>query len=366
MTQPGKDAHPTISDVARRAGVSRATASRALGKYGAINPETLERVEVAAKELGYVANELARAMRAGTTRTIGLIVAEIGLSFFDVAVRAVVDAARARGYQVLLANTNEDLIAEREAVRLMLEKRVDGIILVPSNPLDTRHIASGELRGKPITLLDRSLDGVDAPSITGENRDGARAALAHLRQLGHTKIGLVVTTSNIRGQTGERPSGLVSTIEDRVEGYFQFMTAEKLEVDPRWVRYCGVDEASAHAAVRSVLDSPSPPSALLASNSSMALAVVHIAKERGLVIGRDLSLVGFDDAPWATALTPSLTVVDLPIEEMAKFAVDNLIAQIDWPQSPHKSVALGTDLIIRDSVADLTRAAEHPTRNARE
>lgn len=353
MERLGNDAHPTISDVARHAGVSRATASRAMGGYGVVGSDTLERVQHSARFLGYVPNELARAMRAGSTRTLGLVIAEIGLSVFDLAARVVIDSARRQGYQVLVANTNEDTAAEKDSVRLLLEKRVDGFILVPSGVNDLDYLSERNLKGKPVTLLDRRLDSLSLPSITADNRRGAREAIDHFCELGHVRIAMIVVTSNIRGETGERPDGLVSTIHDRVDAFYSSMADHHLPVAPDWVRYCGDDQESARLAIHHILDSAEPPTAILASNSSMALAVMRVAKERGLVIGRDLSLIGFDEAPWATATTPALTVVDLPIAEMADAAVDNLIAQIARPHSTQKSVMLSPALVIRESVADL-------------
>ena len=365
MAISGKDAHPTVTDVAEQAGVSRATASRVLGKYGVVNGETRDRVQRAADKLGYVPNELARAMRAGNTRILGLIITEIGLSFFDLAVRGVIDSARRHGYQVLVANTYEDLVAEQESVRLMLEKRVDGFILVPSNVLDLSHLAATHLKGKPVTLLDRKLAGLPMPSITADNTRGVHDALNYFRERGHERIGLAVTSAAIQGDTSHRPPHLISTVDDRVNAYFDYLATADLEVDDRWVRYCGADEASTRAAVRSILTAPNPPTALLASNSNMALAAVFVAKDLGLVIGRDISLIGFDDAPWTTVTTPSLTVIVLAVEEMADLAVTNLIAQIESPQAPHQSVILSTRLLERESVADLRPQLNrpHPSRS---
>ncbi|QWT24237.1 LacI family transcriptional regulator [Subtercola sp. PAMC28395] len=354
MKQSGNEAHPTISDVARHAGVSRATTSRALSNYGVVNSETRAKVLRSAEELGYVPNVLARSMRAGSTQTLGLIIAEVGLSVFDLAMRSVIESASLQGYQVLVTNTNEDLVAERASIRVMLEKQVDGLIVVPSAVVDLEFLSKSDLKGKPVTLLDRSLETLGIPSVTADNNRGARDAVEHMHSLGHTKIGLIVVTANLEGETGERPRGLISTIHDRVEGYYAEMTESGLRVDPDWVRYCGDAGDAATTAVCAILDSPEPPTALLASNGNMSLAVLRVAKERGLVIGRDLSLVGFDDAPWATVLTPSLTVVDLPIEEMAKAAVDNLIAQIADPSTEQTSVTLPTRLLVRHSVDDLT------------
>ena len=235
MKQSGNEAHPTISDVARHAGVSRATTSRALSNYGVVNSETRAKVLRSAEELGYVPNVLARSMRAGSTQTLGLIIAEVGLSVFDLAMRSVIESASLQGYQVLVTNTNEDLVAERASIRVMLEKQVDGLIVVPSAVVDLEFLSTSDLKGKPVTLLDRSLGSLGIPSVTADNNRGARDAIEHMHSLGHTKIGLIVVTANLEGETGERPRGLISTIHDRVEGYYAEMAESDLPVNPDWV-----------------------------------------------------------------------------------------------------------------------------------
>lgn len=350
MTPSGNDAQPTINDVAERAGVSRATASRALAGYGVVNSETRARVLEAALALGYVPNVVARSMRAGSTKTIGLIITQVGLSVFDLAVRVVIDVAHARGYQVLVANTNEDLLAERDAVRVMLEKQVDGLILVPSAVDDLRFLEPSALKGKPIILLDRSLPTAGMPSVTGDNRQGCRDAVTHLLDHGHRRIGMIVATANIRGFTSERPLGLVTTLDDRVEGYLEGLRAVGIEPSTEWTRYAGDSDALAAAAAREVLTSADRPSALIASNANVALAILRVAQELELEVGRDISVIGFDDSPWAPVLTPGLTVVDLPIEDMAKAALESLIAQIT-DRTPGRTSVFPMRLIPRASVA---------------
>ncbi|MFM9920241.1 LacI family DNA-binding transcriptional regulator [Lacisediminihabitans sp. H27-G8] len=360
MKQSGNEAPLTIRDVALHAGVSRATASRALSDYGVVNSETRDKVRRSAETLGYVPNVLARSMRAGKTQTIGLIITEVGLSVFDLAMRAVIDAAHRKGYQVLVSNTNEDLSAERDSMRIMLEKQVDGVILVPSAVHDLRFISPDALKGKPVTLLDRTLDSLDLPSVSADNRTGARDALDHFRANGHTRIGLVVVTANIHGQTSVRPDGLVSTLHDRTEGYLEGMAAAGLPVGDDWVWFAADGGETARQAVRSILDSADPPTAILGSNANVSLAMLSVAKERGLTVGVDISYIGFDDAPWAPVLTPGLTVVDLPIEAMAEAAVENLVAQIasgdadTARETALRSVVLPMRLVVRGSVGPVS------------
>lgn len=351
---------PTIRDVALYAGVSRATASRALSDYGVANSETRDKVRRSAELLGYVPNVLARSMSAGKTQTIGLIITEVGLSVFDLTMRTVIEAAHLKGYEVLVANTDEDLTAEHDSVRVMLEKHVDGVILMPSSVYELRFISPDALKGKPMTLLDRTLQPLDIPRISADNRQGARDELDHFIKNGHTRIGLVVVTANIAGETAVRPDGLVSTLHDRTEGYLEGMAADGLPVHDGWLWFAADGQESARQAVRNLLDSADPLTAILGSNANVSLATLSVAKERGLRIGVDISLIGFDDALWTT-------VVDLPIDAMAQAAVENLVSQItpsDTPNTKSDSIVLPMDLIVRGSVgpvpvgASSTGAAE--------
>lgn len=360
MKQSGNEAPLTIRDVAQHAGVSRATASRALSDYGIVNSETREKVRASAEFLGYVPNVLARSMRAGKTQTIGLIITEVGLSVFDLAMRVVIDAAHLKGYQVLVANTNEDLTAERESIRVMLEKQVDGIILVASSVDDLRFISPTALKGKPMVLLDRTLDSLELPSVSADNGTGARDALTHLLAHGHTRIGLVVVTANIRGVTSVRPDRLVSTLHDRTEGFLAGMADAGLPVHDDWMWFAADGGECARQAVRNLLDSPDPPTAIIGSNANVSLALLSVAKERGIIVGSDLSFIGFDDAPWASVVTPGLSVIDLPIEAMATAAVDNLVSQItEPPGSARESVILPMRLIVRGSVGRAPTEVNH-------
>jgi len=353
MNQSGSEAPPTVKDVASHAGVSRATASRALADYGVVNSETRDRVRRSAEILGYVPNVIARSMRAGSSQTLGLIITEVGLSVFDLAMRVVIEAAHAQGYQVLVANTNENLSAERNAVRVMLEKQVDGVILVPSAVSDVRFLSPTALKGKPMLLLDRTLLELDLPSVTADNRGGVRAAVEHCVAHGHERIGLIVATANILGVTTTRPDSLVTSLDDRVEGYLSGITAAGLERAADWLQFSGDSGEAAILAARRMLAAPIRPSAVIASNANVSLAILSVAKELGLEVGRELSVIGFDDSPWASVMTPALTVIDLPIEQMAKTAVEMLIATIRGTVISNRAVVLPMHLIERASVATL-------------
>lgn len=348
-----KSSAPTIIDVADRAGVSRATASRAMGNYGRIAPETVLLVRKAADELGYRPNQVARAMRKGNTKTIGLVViADFTNAFFDRATKAIVDAAKARGYQVLITNTDEDINAERQAVETLLEKQVDGFIVVPSPGKSHKHLLKENLGGKPLVLIDRKLGSIKATSVITDDFSGAENAVRHAASLGHKRVGFLVAAAGVKGFTPDQPDLLISCVADRVNGFAKGAIDSGIKLKQQSWIFCE-DLPVAEVAIGKLLDLPKSPSIIFTSNNDMALAVLKVAGNRELVIGRDLSLVTIDDSQWAAAMTPGITVVARPVEELGEIAVDKLLSEINQPDRSVEEIVLPTELIARGSVANL-------------
>ncbi|MGO1077513.1 LacI family DNA-binding transcriptional regulator [Inquilinus sp. CA228] len=339
-------------DVARRAKVSRATAARALGGYGLVGGSTRERVLAAARELNYSANVVARAMRAGSTQTIGVVVADISNSFFSYAIRAIIDTAAREGYQTLVLNTDDDLAKEIDAVRLLLEKRVDGLIVVPSSATRYDHLVLDDDLAKPLVLLDRSVEGLAVASACTDDRGGARAAIDLFLERGHVHIALLLATAAAHGSETSQPAGVVSTVRERMAGALEALAA-KGAPDPL-ICYSRSDLAASHAAALQLLAQRPRPTAVLATNEEMALGVLAACGELGLTIGEDVSLISFDDSPWAKVITPALSVVRRPVYALGSAAVTALIRQIRGEGSPGR-IELPIQLIDRRSVADLHR-----------
>ncbi|MEN9607239.1 MAG: hypothetical protein RL605_1067 [Actinomycetota bacterium] len=345
---------PTINDVAAEAGVSRATASRALSNYGRIAPDTVERVRAAAERLGYRTNQVAQAMRAGRTKTIGLVVlADFTNAFFDRVTKSVVDAAKQAGYQVLISNTDEDIEVERQAIENLLEKQVDGLIVTPSTAAVHDHLSPKSLANTPVVLIDRRLDSVRLTSVTTDDFSGTDEAIRHAYSLGHTRFGFLIAVPGIKGFTSDRPAVLISPIEDRVNGFAN--GAIEVGVKPRqqsWY-YCEDHPVASQAAVAALLDQPKPPTVIFTSNNDMLLAVLKVAGNRRLAIGTDISVLSVDDSEWAAAMVPGITVVARPVEDVGRLAVEHLLAEIDDPTTAKEKIVLPTELLARESVANL-------------
>ena len=187
-------ARPTLSDVAMAAGVSKATAARAVGGYGQVSPEARRRVAAAVSELRYRPNRRARSMTSRWTRTIGVVVGDIQLPYFATAVRAIDDVAQAAGWEVILANTNEDLARERTVVRMLHEERVDGLIVAPASSEEDDHLQELVDLDVPIVLLDRRAMHLDVDAVVTDNELAMARAVKLLARLGHERIGIVGST----------------------------------------------------------------------------------------------------------------------------------------------------------------------------
>jgi LacI family transcriptional regulator len=339
---------PTIPDVARRAGVSTATAARALGHYGAVSEAAREAVLAAAEELGYQRNELARAMITGRTHTIGLVIADIDNPFFAGAARGVSDAARAAGYEVILTNTDEDSAVERSNVRLLLSKRVDGILIAPTSP-DGAHLAAARQSGCPVVLFDRRVDGLGLDTVLVDNVAAARDVVERLLAAGHRRIAMVTggSSPDERNQDGLS----VSTGDDRVDGYLAALTAAGVDEPRTYLRTGAHNPDVAVQLTTELIGLPSPPTAVFASDSRVALGVLKAIRGAGLEVPQGISMVGFDDADWTSVVNPAISVVAQPAYDLGRRAAELLVARIEGSEEPAAVHMLPTDFIARESIA---------------
>jgi len=340
----------TINDVAEAAGVSRATVSRALAGYGRISKQTVDHVRSVADSLGYRPNALAVAMRAGKTKTIGLVViSDFTNAFFDRATKAIIDRAKELGYRVLIQHSDEDVAVERVAVETMLSNQVDGIILVPASTTMHSHLTAKKLGGKPVVIIDRMLDIQRFTTVTTGDEVAASEAVAYAAAEGHKSLGFLIAVPGIRGFTLNQPEIPITSVQERVSGFELGVKAAKAKAV--WV-YSEEKQAIAQSAVEELLDSPKAPSIIFTSNNDMLLAVLKAVGERGLTIGKDISVVSFDDSPWAAAMVPGITVISRPVEELGHIAVTELVEAIEGNTKP-KEIVLPANLVKRGSVAKL-------------
>jgi len=340
-------AQPTIADVARAAGVSSATAARVLGGYGYAGAETRQRVVAAAKRLAYQPNELARSMATGRSKTIGVVVADIENRYFARAIRAITDTANANGFGVVLANTDEDIKLERDAVRVLLANRVDGLIVSPTSSIEVDHLIGARDTGCPFVLLDRRVPALNADTFAIDNFRAAHHAVASLVKEGHRRIALVSSAPSY----GEKKY-LISSVRERIDGYRAALHDAEIQILPKHIILGGWDTENLTRQLHKLCQSSNKPTAFLATDSSVALVLLKILREHDLTIPDKVSLICFDDADWTAAMTPPLTVISQPIRDLAKSATEDLIARmLGEANGPGVETLLLATLINRGSVS---------------
>ena len=333
---------PTQEDVAREAGVSRATVSYVINNRTdgnvRISEETRCRVLEAIEELGYRPNVLARSLRQGQTHTIGMIVPDNTNPFFAEVARGVEDTSFEQGYSVILCNSDGDLDKELLYTNVLAEKRVDGILFVAAG-MSTEHICALQERRMPVVVVDRDIPDVAVDSVMTANERGGWLATRHLIELGHRHIGCIAGPSDVT------PSA------ERVTGYRQALRETGILVDEALIVKGDFQYESGYQAARQLLSMEDPPTAIFACNDLMAIGTVSAAVRLGRQVPADLSVVGFDDVPLASFANPALTTIVQPKYEIGVVAATMLLERMQDPDRPPHRKMLDTELVVRQSTA---------------
>ncbi len=339
----------TVSDVASAARVSKATAARALGDYGAVSDAVRDRVQRAAEELGYRPNALARTMSTGRSHTLGIVIGDIENPFFAQATRGVADVAAAAGYDLILSNSDEEPAAEAKAIGVQLAKRVDGLLVAPASSIATGNLQAVVDAGRPLVLFDRTVHGLEVDAVIAANRSGAKRLTRLLLEAGHRRIAFISTLAH----PGEYRLGDVlssSSVAERVQGFTDTLAEAGVPHPERHV-HLNARRDGVETLVARILDSAEPATAVIASDSLVALAVFRAARARGVGIPDELSLVSFDDADWTGLTTPGITVMSQPIHEIGAEAARRLLQRIGGDGSPTATTVFEQRLVERRSVA---------------
>jgi DNA-binding LacI/PurR family transcriptional regulator len=303
---------PTIYDVARLAGVSTATVSRALNDTGKIAPATRASIDAAVEQLGYEPNRIARSLVTRTTQTIALLLPDIANPFYAALVSGIQQAALRHDHTMLLCTTEGDPEREEQYLNLLRAKRVDGA-LVDGLRLPPDRIARFVRDGFPIVCLDRDIDSTSIPLVQVDNRLGGLLATEHLISLGHTSI------AHVAGAAALRIS------DDRLAGYRDALLGGGIPADPRLVEHGGFTEEGGYDATARLLEGGVPFTAVFAGNDLSAIGVVAALAEHGLRVPTHVSVVGFDDLRLAAFVRPPLTTVRQPAAEIARLATQILM-----------------------------------------
>lgn len=352
----------TIAEVAKRAGVSTATAGRVLGGYGYSRQEIKDKVRRAAEELGYRPNLLARSLITGKTKTIGVVAGDIQSPFYASILRGVADVARAAGFGILLTNSDEKIERELEAVQLLREKQVDGLIIAPSDLSGSPHLRAAVRDGCPVVLIDRQVKDLAVDVVSVDNRAASRECISRLIEVGHRRIGLVAELEHWEHdgipafleaiQAGSiDPSGLFPSWQ-RLYGYVEALRDAHLPIDPELIGRVGIYSAEgARKETLRLLQHEDRPTALFTADGLMSAAAMDIITSLDLQIPHDLSLICFDDLDWMSFIKPGIAAVVQPLTEMGETAARLVLSRIEGEESGRQILALKPKFAPRGSIA---------------
>ncbi len=329
----------TIADVARVAGVHPGTVSRALNRKteGQVNPETASRVRAAAKRLGYVPNTIARGLRTSSSMTIGVIIPDLTNPIFPPIVRGIDSYLAPRGYSAVVVNTDGRDATEKLLFDSLVQRQVDGFIFATGH---SGHSTAGDAyeRGIHAVMVNRDSRGVPFPAVVGDDAQGIRQSVEHLAALGHRRI------VHFAG-----PSAF-STSQVRADAFVA--VCAELGIESRVVPAHAYSVEAGQAVMDDILDQQSfPMTAVVAGNDLLALGVYHSLRLHGLSCPDDVSVVGFNDMPFAGDFQPAMTTVRTPHFEMGAEAARLLLDQIDHTSLSAVRVVLPVALVVRSSTA---------------
>jgi DNA-binding LacI/PurR family transcriptional regulator len=307
-----------MKDVAEKAGVALSTVSYVLNDSGPVADDRRTKVLEAVRALGYLPNETARNLKRQSVATIGLVVPDLVNQYFAMIAEGVEQAASEKDILVVFCTPEATGEGESWNSRLLRSQRLDGLIYLSG--ADTRMEPLVDLmRVGPVVLLDEKLPGFNLPSVVSENRQGAREVAAHLTSLGHRRLAIL----------GGPPE--LWTAEQRLSGYREAIAAAGLDPDTIPVLTGDYRMASGERLADQALSGPvaERPTALICANDLMAIGALSYCRRAGLRVPQDISVVGFDDLPLVSLLTPSLTTVRQPARELGKEAVKLLLSLVD-------------------------------------
>ena len=331
---------PTIRDVARRAGVSLGTVSNALNRPDVVAPETLARVRAAIETSGFVRSSAARQLRAGTSRTIGVLILDVANPFFTDMVRGVESTLVEQGYMLVLCSTDDSVDKERRYLRMLEEHRVDGILATPVER-DIASLTALRSRGLPVVLLDRRAPSRSLCSVTVDDARGGELAAGHLLALGHRKIAFV------------NGPGAIRQCADRLRGIRHALRLAGLEPKAALVEV-GVRSLTAESGETAVgrLRAAAPDAtAVICANDLLALGVLKGFARAGVRVPEDVSLVGYDDVAFSSMLSPPLTSIRQPTVALGATAAALLLEELSGGIHEHRQVVFEPELAARASTA---------------
>jgi LacI family transcriptional regulator len=342
---PGKPVI-TVRDVAREAGVHPGTVSRVLNpeRRHLISDETAARVERIARELGYEANQIARGLRTRQSFTVGVLIPDLTNPLFPPMVRGIEDYLHPFGYTALLTNTDADAERELRGLEALAARQVDGFIIAPT-ATNVGRVKEMIDDGVPVVLVNRSIPRVHGFAVTPDDRRGATAAVEHLVSLGHRAI------AHVGGPQALSPG------QDRYRGFVEAMREHDLEQEAKQLAVFadGFIGGAGVGPAQELLRRGKPFTAVFAANDLIALDCIDVLRAAGMSCPQDVSVIGFNDMPFADRFDPPLTTIRFSHSEMGRRAAELLLGQIRGDTSAPRTIVLSTELVER-------RSSGHPPK----
>jgi LacI family transcriptional regulator len=324
-----------VEDVAAAAGVSGATVSRALNRSGPVSAEIRKRIERTVAQLGYVPNGAARALASDRSHAIGIVIPTLENANFAITAEGAQRHLKGTRYRVVMASSEYDPAQEWAQIQSLVSHGVDGIILVGAqrDRLVADFLAA---RGIPF-VVTWTLAGKETPSVGFDNAEAARKLAAHLLDLGHRQIGVIAGLTRNNDRAAARLEGVRKALRERGLAVPRAMLIER----PYRI-------AEGQFALRALLEAPQPPTAVICGNDQLAFGALIECSRRGIAVPRQLSVVGFDDLEFASQITPALTTVSVPAEEIGRRAAEYLLATLAGHTSP-QTIEVPVNVVVRES-----------------
>ena len=329
----------TIKDVAALAGISYTTVSHVVNKSRPVSEEVRIKVEAAIKTLDYVPSAVARSLKAKTTATIGLLVPNSLNPYFAELARGIEDYCERNGYCVILCNSDDNPDKQRSYLRVLLEKRIDGLIVASAG--GDAVLAEGLAAVRtPMVIVDRGLEGVNADMVRIDHEYGAYLATRHLLELGHRDI------ATIGGPAS------TSVAQMRLAGFCRALREAGIEVPGERMLESDFTSTGGYAAAALLLET-NPPSAIFAGNDMIGIGVLRAAAERNIRVPSELSVIGFDDIQMSRYVSPALTTVGQSILQLGEMAAEVLLRRIASPAMATDQRIVTPSIVLRESTAPL-------------
>ncbi|MGH3663189.1 MAG: LacI family DNA-binding transcriptional regulator [Micromonosporaceae bacterium] len=328
---------PTIQHVARAAGVSPSTVSRALRGNGYVATEVRARVQQVAAQLGYVPDGNARSLRNRSSQAVGVLISDLRNPFYANLAAGIEEQLRQSGYHVIFVNTDGRVESELEGARTFLAMRVSAAIVTPVADRGVRMLMDD---GIPVVQADRMMRGLTSDGVLVDNIQGAKQITTHLVDLGHTKIALLIDETDWTTGAGRR------------DGYREALEAARIPVDAELVVPTPFQPGAAGGAVDALLDRRPDVTALFAANNMLAEGAFQALQGRGLRVPEDMSLVAFDDVPWMSMVTPGITTVDQHTDTLGRAAAQLVVDRLGGSAPPEATVSyIAPSVVVRGSAA---------------